>query len=256
LCTDKLLFALHGISHIIPLSIAFDRGSNQFFFEQFELRYIANTGTAYALYRQQHISKPLKPEGGILSVAHTGGSHNKLKYPLKEAKEISHLFECRTELYEDQATPQEVIQQIKRVPYSNIHFSCHGNFNPLDPDLSGLSINGRLTVEMILTQCRLRYPSVVVMSACQTARTQFGLSDDLNGLSQAWLIAGASKIVSSLWSVDDKSTMLLFKEFYLAMQQPGANEALALRSAMQSIKGHPNYQNVFYWGAFQLLGIN
>src|SRR5688500_5225458 len=153
------------------------------------------------------------------------------------------------------ATPDAVIQAVNQSNFDVLHFSCHGEFNYANPEQSCLLLNGRMTVEKIQWELRLRNSPLVVMSACVTGRSKVDWADETNGLNQALLQAGADGIISSLWSVDDESTMCLFKAFYQERLKNGANNTVNLRRAMQTVREVENYKSAFYWGSFQLTGL-
>jgi CHAT domain-containing protein/tetratricopeptide (TPR) repeat protein len=110
---------------------------------------------------------------------------------------------------------------------------------------------------------------LVTMSGCMTsAYHTFG---GFIGLCDAFLTAGASSVVSSLWPVDDQATNLLMQRFYselLALNDGnGANrsgahaqKALALRRAKIWLRdhvdalGHRPFEHPVYWAGFVLIG--
>ncbi len=55
---------------------------------------------------------------------------------------------------------------------------------------------------------------VVTLSACRTGRGKLRRGEGVIGLSRAFLTAGASSVVVSLWDVDDRSTLRLMEAFY------------------------------------------
>jgi CHAT domain-containing protein len=71
------------------------------------------------------------------------------------------------------------------------------------------------------------------------------------GLVRAFLKAGASSLVVSLWAVNDRSSATLMGSFYKALGQ-GRSARSALRDAMLNLK--MDYSNPYYWGAFILIG--
>src|SRR6266536_1937334 len=76
-------------------------------------------------------------------------------------------------------------------------------------------------------------------------------SEGVFGLRRAFTIAGAKRLVMSLWKVPDQQTQILMKDFYEAIQL-GISCADALRQAQQKLK--KAYLEPFYWGAFIHLG--
>lgn len=107
-----------------------------------------------------------------------------------------------------------------------LHFVGHGVSDPwsaLDSHLV-LTRNERLSVADLLAG-NLKVPpgALAVLSACETAvvdsRT---LPDESMGLPAALLVAGYSRVVGSLWKVDDCTTSMLMIRFYELLQQHSA----------------------------------
>jgi tetratricopeptide (TPR) repeat protein len=131
-----------------------------------------------------------------------------------------------------------------------LHLACHAQFRSDNPMFSALHLHdGPLTVEAV-QNTRLE-ASLVVLSACETGVSEVGSGEDSIGLVRAFLVAGASRVLASLWPVDDHITAAFMQAFYAAMRR-GADPALALRLAQIEIKAvHPH---PFYWSAFALHG--
>ncbi len=75
---------------------------------------------------------------------------------------------------------------------------------------------------------------LVTLSACQTGLNERSPGDELIGLTRAFLYAGASSVVVSLWSVDARSTQELMREFYKLLKN-GVDKATALQEAQKKI---------------------
>ena len=77
-------------------------------------------------------------------------------------------------------------------------------------------------------------------------------SDGVLGLPRVFFYAGAKSVVSTLWGINDRSTVDFMSYFYELLSN-GENKAQALRMAkirmMKSKYSHP-----YYWGAFILNG--
>ncbi|NJM48254.1 MAG: CHAT domain-containing protein [Alkalinema sp. RU_4_3] len=74
------------------------------------------------------------------------------------------------------------------------------------------------------------------------------------GLSRAFMTAGASRVMVSLWQVPDDSTGELMQHFYRDRQRPQGKtqDAQALRSAMlETMKSYPEPLN---WAPFLIMG--
>jgi len=133
-----------------------------------------------------------------------------------------------------------------------IHLSCHGYFDNLEPLSSGVELYDEVITAREIFSMRLN-SELVTLSACQTGLNQRSLGDELIGLTRAFLYAGISSVVVSLWSVDARSTHELVLEFYKLLKN-GADKATALQKAQKKIMGKEGYSHPYYWAAFVLVG--
>ena len=95
---------------------------------------------------------------------------------------------------------------------------------------------------------------LVVLSACSTALGKEVHGEGLIGLTRGFMYAGASRVVSSVWNVDDRASAQLMSRFYEAMLAEELPPATALREAQLSLLRHPRWANPHYWAAFGLQG--
>ena len=143
-----------------------------------------------------------------------------------------------------------------------LHFATHGLLNPESPNLSGLVLS------MVDRQGEaqdgfLRLHDVyglqldadmVVLSACRTALGRELPGDGVTGLARAFLFAGASTVVASLWDVGDAASAELMRRFYRGLLAEGKSPAAALQSAQESMAAEPRWRAPFYWAGFVLQG--
>jgi CHAT domain-containing protein len=93
-----------------------------------------------------------------------------------------------------------------------------------------------------------------VLSACQTALGKEVRGEGLVGLTRGFMIAGAPRVVASLWRVDDHATAALMKSFYAGMLQRGLPAAAALAEAQRTLRGDPRWASPYYWAGFTFNG--
>jgi CHAT domain-containing protein len=144
--------------------------------------------------------------------------------------------------------------------YRVLHLATHGFFNRLNPLFSGVELepsadeDGQLQVYEILALPLAA--NLVTLSACDTALGGGELSDlptgeELVGLTRAFLSAGGSNVLASLWEIDDRSTAELIAAFYRAARTRPFPEALA---QVQRERAHRNgaESNPWHWAAFTI----
>lgn len=98
--------------------------------------------------------------------------------------------------------------------------------------------------------------NLVTLSACETGLGKLSRGEGLIGLTNAFLYAGASSVLVSLWSVDE-STGLIMKYFYQNLKD-GMNKTKALQKAKLSLlethKKGMSFAHPFLWAPFVLMG--
>ncbi|MEP7012491.1 MAG: CHAT domain-containing protein [Acidobacteriota bacterium] len=150
-----------------------------------------------------------------------------------------------------------------------VHFAGHALLDPRFPLDSGLALSpapagapsatrqgdsgadGLLQAWEIFERLRLS-ADLVTLSACETALGTESEGEGRLGLTRAFHYAGARTVLSSLWSVSDRSTAELMRRFYSHL---GAGEPkdTALAAAQREMLAGP-YRHPYYWAAFQLDG--
>jgi len=112
------------------------------------------------------------------------------------------------------------------------HLACHGIFDMRSPLQSALMLaGGKFTLGETMTELSAgRGPREVVLSACQTALTEFmRLPEEVIGFPVGLIQAGAETVIGTLWSVNDWSTSLLMTKY--ATERLHCSSAEALRRA-------------------------
>src|SRR5205807_6123548 len=145
--------------------------------------------------------------------------------------------------------------------YGFIHFATHEFLDTHHPELSGLVLSmvkkngkeqdGYLRLRDIY-QMKLS-ADLVVLSACQSALGKDLESEGMIGLTRAFLYAGSSRVISTLWKVDDQATAELMTYFYRRLRN-GQAPSMALRSAQADLAKTPDWKHPYYWAAFVLQG--
>jgi CHAT domain-containing protein/tetratricopeptide (TPR) repeat protein len=158
--------------------------------------------------------------------------------------------------------------------YRIIHLATHGLFDSSAPDLPSLVLsqvdergrpqNGFVTVRDV-SNLRLS-AELVVLSTCSTnsanagrrgaeiypfAKTRPALPFSFT---EAFMYAGASRVLASSTIVGDDATAELMKRFYKKMLLEKLRPAAALRAAQIELWKQTDLQQPFYWAPFTLVG--
>ena len=188
---------------------------------------------------------------------------------LGEAQAVARQMGVRP-LLDREATAPRLREALADQTLRLVHLSCHGHFDPADPLRSGVLLADGLFTARQWMELRFR-AGLVTLSACGTGLTGFLGGDELAGLSQALLYAGASSLLVSLWSVDALTTAFLMVDFYRRLWDESGNKktdtATALREATLALrKGEllPPAEGLaaegldpsdpYYWAPFILVG--
>lgn len=92
---------------------------------------------------------------------------------------------------------------------------------------------------------------LVILSTCRSGATTAQSRSGVYGLRRAIQAAGAQTLVTSLWDVDDASTMQLMVEYYRQLRS-GQDRVDAMHKAMRKVRlQHPH---PYYWAPFIVLG--
>lgn len=146
--------------------------------------------------------------------------------------------------------------------YRIIHFATHGVFDNEHPELSGLLLSrfdplgrqkeGFLRLDDIYNLDLSA--DLVVLSACNTGLGKDVKGEGLIGLVRGFIYAGTSRVVASLWKVDDEATAELMKRFYQHMLQERRSPSAALREAQLAMWRKRRWHAPYYWAAFVMQG--
>lgn len=146
--------------------------------------------------------------------------------------------------------------------YRIVHFATHGILDNRHPELSGLVMSlvnrkgqpedGFLKLQDIYS---MKLPvDLVVLSGCETGIGEQIQGEGLISLTRAFMFAGATRVVASLWSVSDEATAALMADFYKGMENDGFPPAAALRAAQIQMWKNKRWSSPYYWAAFQIQG--
>jgi CHAT domain-containing protein len=149
----------------------------------------------------------------------------------------------------------------KSVNHRVIHLAVHAIANNTSPDRAALVLlsdpqhgeDGSLYPSEIV-QLPLD-ADLVVLSACDTAVGPIEGEEGISTLARAFLLAGTRTVVSTLWTIDDDSTLYLMKVFYAELaRKKSVPEALRVAKRSMLNKFGPSKAVPYYWAGLTVEG--
>ncbi len=144
--------------------------------------------------------------------------------------------------------------------YRYIHLATHGFFDGEKPAFSSIVLSG-YDSQGRDRKSYLRLPELfnlnlsaelVVLSACQTGLGNEVPGEGSVGMTRGLMYAGALRVSTTLWSVNDNATAELMQDFYKNLWQSKKSHAASLRAAQ--LKLWNEGKAPYLWAAFTLQG--
>ena len=254
---SRLYLVPHGVLNELPFALlaAERRSRDRLLVDRYSIAYLP---TASAL-----LVEPL-PSAAPRSALAVAPARSRLRYAPDEARAVHAMFRPNARLLLGTSATES---QFKKVAggYRILHLATHGDFNSVNPLLSGLELeadgsdDGLLQLHEILA---LKLDAdIVTLSACETglAGGHFAdnpAGDELLGLTRAFLAAGSTTVMATLWDVDDLASVNLMKRFYERLsesREPG-NAAAALARTQRELRATRDMAHPYYWAPFIVAG--
>lgn len=161
----------------------------------------------------------------------------------------------------EQALKQLIDPQKPETTFQIISFATHAApHNTQDNTEAFLELgktkdeDGRVTASEIMALTL--DADIVLLSACSTG----SISDTTQGMSslvKAFFSAGSRQVLATAWDIDSPTTQTLMQALFTALPTTSTHWASALQHAMQhTLQKNAEHAHPFYWGAFQLYGLD
>jgi len=146
--------------------------------------------------------------------------------------------------------------------YRYVHFATHGYVDTTRAGLSAVVLSmideqGNAQDGFVRTHdiYNLKLPAeLVVLSACETGLGKDVKGEGIEGLTRAFMYAGARRVIVSLWNVNDRATAALMQRLYTGMLRTNKTPAAALRAAQIEMLRTRQWQSPYFWAPFVLQG--
>jgi hypothetical protein len=232
--TNHLIFVPDGVAHDVPFAALFDGASH--LIEDYTL------SVAPSILTLSHL--PARHAGPALVV---GVADTLAPLVEEEARAVAELLPSSQLLCGTEATWAALRPAVTGIQH--LHLAGHTVFRPDNPMFSAIKLADTWVTAADLLTTNLD-GATVVLSSCDSARTQSRGSAEINGFVRSFLGAGAATVLASQWSADDSATRALMEAFYrhLASENP----ASALRSAQLGVA--ERWPHPYYWAPWVLTG--
>ncbi len=217
----------------------------------------------YRLAQSDDVEGSRADPGLSRSIGGAGWSLDDLPHSKREVEAIAAFFPPeRTRILVGEEASEENVKAEEALSSARlVHFSAHGLLREDRPRHSGLALSfdrdpaedGLLQVYEIFN-LKLQ-ADLVVLSSCRSGLGQLLKGEGVLGLTQAFLYAGASGLVTSLWPVEDQSTADLMVALYRRLADGGMPASQALRQAkLEMIDKGGREAQPYHWAGFVLFG--
>ncbi|MEZ4728295.1 MAG: CHAT domain-containing tetratricopeptide repeat protein [Caldilineaceae bacterium] len=139
------------------------------------------------------------------------------------------------------------LRQLKAPPRL-LHFAAHSLIRDDAPLFSGLQLTGEVLAVEACYDLPLAGTELVVLSSCATAA---GLESDamLLAFQSAFFVAGAARVLASLWPISDDAPSVWMAHFYRHLTA-GCPVAEAIQRTQHTLLRDPAYAHPAIWAAF------
>lgn len=156
------------------------------------------------------------------------------------------------------ATPSEIITSLFEKDYQIIHLAGHGEFNPDEPQSSGMVLGKNVFLTPAIINQLMTLPELVFINCCHSGAQEETSTDHSKNYHQLaanigtqLIKMGVSAVVVAGWAVDDTAALTFSKAFYRRLFS-GYNFGEAVQKAREiTYDDHPNSNT---WGAYQCYG--
>lgn len=163
--------------------------------------------------------------------------------PLPDAEEdiasVTAVFPDRTTVV---AGPEATRDAVRRAQHEHswVHFSCHGDMDPLNPSRSGLLLHDGVLTVADQAGLLLSHAEFAFLSSCSTALSGWVLPDEAVHISTALQFSGYRHVVATMWPVLGRYAGFVADHLYGSLAANGAlaaeESALALHDAVRALR--------------------
>ncbi|MGO1584340.1 MAG: CHAT domain-containing protein [Mesonia sp.] len=256
LSQKNLIIVADGLLNYIPFSSLSVNGKTEYLLESHPISYVNSATLLEQLLEKETVNNE------VLAFApnfETSEFNSLLPLPnnQNEAEDILNYFSGKT-FTQDQATLQNF--NLESENYGLLHFATHAIINDESPEYSYLAFQPKANENNFLYVSDLYNlnlnANLVTLSACESGLGDLKSGEGFISLARGFYFSGVSSISSTLWKINDGSTLPIMDFFYKNLSE-GKTKDLALQQAQLSFIKENNQNALahpYYWSGFVLSG--
>lgn len=150
----------------------------------------------------------------------------------------------------NQATKINFLENLKN--YGIIHLATHANAqDSISPWVA--FYDGKLSLEELYLAPN--NASLVFLSGCNTTVGKQETGEGVMSLARGFFYSGAKSVISSLWSIDDRSTSELVTNFYENLAEDRTKSDALRNAKLEYLETHTlSEASPYYWASFIVMG--
>ena len=273
----KLVFITDGTTKLIPFSSLGELNDTHLFGDKYTIRFMPSLLALGIMSQTPPVVIPIPsdktdicivgdPTTPPFTVKKQEFMLSSLPHAKEEAEWVGHYMRAKP-LLQNEPTKSVVTSRLKNAVL--IHIASHGSASQGFLVLAGTTYDTQATVSTKLSKAMIQdadevllYASdvaslslkagLVVLSSCDSGRGVIK-GDDIQGMTRAFLVAGAQSVMTSLWKVPDKSARF-FMQFFYRYLLDGLTSSEALSKASCSIRAFDEFSSMIHWSGYQITG--
>ncbi|SHJ39249.1 CHAT domain-containing protein [Aquimarina spongiae] len=229
-------------------TLVVDPQKSEYLIENVEVNYAYSM--SYLNAKEKITIAPKKNFMGIAPMQFDPMELSRLNFSDTEIKEISKIYNGDV-LLEEQAKKTDWQNRVN--DYRIIHLSTHADIGTTGNHWIAFRDQKMFANEIYAMK---NQAEMVVLSACNTSIGELKKGEGVMSLARGFFHSGAKSVVSSLWTINDKTSKDLMVDFYQGLDQ-GLTKSAALQKAKLNIINQ--YRNTIppsYWGSLIIIGDN
>jgi tetratricopeptide (TPR) repeat protein/CHAT domain-containing protein len=220
----------HGFLHALPLHAARE-GSSDYLGDEFDVACLPSASLLTQL-------KPLNMHGPVFSLANPErGTKSTLPFADWEGEQVRQQYASRGGAFH-RGPDARFDRTLDWGEAALLHFSCHGSGHAGFAPLAHLRLADDLLLahDVMYRRPPLREGALVTLNGCQTAVRDVRAHNESMGLMTAFLLRGASLVLATQWSVEDRCAAEMVLSFLDDTLNSATPPTQALRLAQRKAR--------------------